>query len=470
MKKFITKIIIILFFIILPFLVLELLIINMNPIYNDSFSSALIDKVERLEDIDEQKIILVGGSSLPFGIDSELIEKHIGSEIVNFGLYANLGTKIMLDLSKININKEDIVIIAPELNEQTYSLYFNPIATLEAIEENILLSYDLPIGDQIKLFYNSYKFGLNKLSVDSNINLVEPYTRSAFNEYGDIKTERPYNNMPLLYDKSMMININDNLINNEFIDYINDYINYCKNKGAYVYFTFSPMNELAISDNSNYALFNKLIREKLDCEIMGNVEDFIYDSKYFYDTNFHLNDAGSVLHTKHIIELIKEMFNINTKTDIEIPEVKEKPGEDIVNGDNTYLDYFEYTMIGNNYYIESIKNEYKDVKKIIVPSTYDDIQIIGINTLAFKDCRLLEEIHINDNIKMLDMDMFIGCDTLTKIYIHVEKPSDIFVPSINLLTGASPLVKIYIQKEFMRRFQSDYTWSVYGHYFSEFEE
>ena len=40
----------------------------------------------------------------------------------------------MMDLSKMNINQGDIVVLAPELNEQTYSLYFNPVALEEALD------------------------------------------------------------------------------------------------------------------------------------------------------------------------------------------------------------------------------------------------------------------------------------------------------------------------------------------------
>ena len=39
--------------------------------------------------------------------------------VVNFGLYANLGTKLMLDLSRSGIGAGDVIVVAPEMNEQT---------------------------------------------------------------------------------------------------------------------------------------------------------------------------------------------------------------------------------------------------------------------------------------------------------------------------------------------------------------
>lgn len=470
MHRFFLSFLILLFLIISPFLIGEVWILKMKPAYADSFSAALIDKAERLKSSTGQKIILIGGSSLPFGIRSDLIEKHLGGEVIDFGLYANLGTKAMLDLSKINIARDDIVILAPEVSRQTYSLFFNPRAMWEAIEEDVSLIRYLPPTDRIRMLYNSYPFGLKKLSQSTDTPLEEPYARSAFNQYGDIKTSRPYNIMPFWYDKSMPILMTKDLPDEGFIRYLNEYIRYCEKQGADVFFTFSPMNDLAVSIDSRISDFTSLLEEKLDCEILGTPETFIYDHQYFYDTNYHLNDAGSILHTKHLIELLKEKYGIHSATDIAIPEPGIRPDGDIIEGDNTYVDYFEYTMIGNSYYISSVKEEYRDLEKVVIPATYQNVQIAGINTMAFDQCNKLQEIRIYRNIRILDMKMFSGCGALTKIYVYAQRPNELLVPASDLLTGANPDVKIYIQEEYLRRFQSDYTWSVYGDSLRGFQE
>ena len=46
------------------------------------------------------RLILVGGSAAAFGVDSTLLAKELPDyHPVNFGLYAALGTRVMLDLS-----------------------------------------------------------------------------------------------------------------------------------------------------------------------------------------------------------------------------------------------------------------------------------------------------------------------------------------------------------------------------------
>ena len=84
-----------------------------------TFLGEFDDKVERLQNTDGPKIVIVGGSSVAFGVDAELLEQTLGMPVVNFGLYATLGTKTMLDYSKSAVGEGDIIVIAPEMNAQT---------------------------------------------------------------------------------------------------------------------------------------------------------------------------------------------------------------------------------------------------------------------------------------------------------------------------------------------------------------
>ena len=76
--------------------------------FDNTFLGELSCKIERLESIDQPKIIVVGGSSVAFGLRSDIMEQQLGMPVVNFGLYASLGTKLMVDLSKANIGEGDI--------------------------------------------------------------------------------------------------------------------------------------------------------------------------------------------------------------------------------------------------------------------------------------------------------------------------------------------------------------------------
>ena len=98
-----AKIIAVILILILPIVLLFGYAFSIPPQYSDTFVGELDDKFERLTSIEEPKVVVVGGSSVAFGLESEILEKYVGMPVVNFGLYAALGTKVMLDLSKAGI-------------------------------------------------------------------------------------------------------------------------------------------------------------------------------------------------------------------------------------------------------------------------------------------------------------------------------------------------------------------------------
>lgn len=102
-----------LFLMLLAILLSIFLFINaIIPQYIYIYSSSLLDKVERLEMIDEPKIVLIGNSNLVFGIDSGQLEQAFAMPVVNMGLHSGLGNSFHEQFIKGNINKGDIIIIA----------------------------------------------------------------------------------------------------------------------------------------------------------------------------------------------------------------------------------------------------------------------------------------------------------------------------------------------------------------------
>ena len=64
--------------------------------------------------------VVAGGSGAAFDLNSELLQQELPDyEVVNFGLYAGLGTTVMLDLCLPELREGDILIFEVELNAQT---------------------------------------------------------------------------------------------------------------------------------------------------------------------------------------------------------------------------------------------------------------------------------------------------------------------------------------------------------------
>lgn len=67
-----------------------------------------------LQQVPSPKIIVVGGSSVLFGIDSTILEKNTAIPVVNLGGTADYGLKFMLEEVRRYSNQGDIVILSPE--------------------------------------------------------------------------------------------------------------------------------------------------------------------------------------------------------------------------------------------------------------------------------------------------------------------------------------------------------------------
>lgn len=505
-KKLILKII--LFFLILtvPFLTFFIVVEKLPNQYRNTYLAELEDKYRLLCETEERKIVFVGGSSLPFGLRSDLIEQELPEyRVVNFGLYATLGTKLMMDLARANIRQGDVIVLSPELSEQTYSLYFNPEAVLQAFDGFTFRYKLLNASDNLSLFYNYYKFAFDKISRYHNDEAPDPigiYRHDSFNEYGDIFVERPNNIMNNGVDATMSISMGESLLNEEFIDYVNDFCQFVRKKKAKIYFNFSPCNELAIaSSEGKRKEFQRTLGDSLECDLLTDIEDCIMDYGYFYDTNFHLNSAGAIYYTNLMVTNLKTKLGIKTENEggnqggdpqnpdlpdnpsIVVPKppevsggevIEPNPGEEPIpfeeyrgEPNNDYLEYFEYRLVGSSYQITGVKDKYKDMEEVILPSTYNGRNITTLTTDALYGCINLKRIRIGKTYKELHERAFNGCIGLEKIYFYEMDGNRIAPAATGLLEGAAKQVKIMIPRG--ADYETGYTWSNYQSCFEFFD-
>ena len=108
--------------------------------YQDSYYAQLPELYRRLADSQGNRLILVGGSNVAFGVDVDFLEHMLaryGYEytVCPLGLYAAVGTSAMLELSRGQLREGDIVVLAVEPAEETLSTYFGASAFWKCAEE-----------------------------------------------------------------------------------------------------------------------------------------------------------------------------------------------------------------------------------------------------------------------------------------------------------------------------------------------
>ena len=188
MKRFLAKCAL---FLIMVLTVLGLaLFLSPNKKIPDGSLFASHDKHQRLSSLQSPKMILVGGSNLPFGIKSRMIEDAMGMPVVDMGLHAGLGLNYILSEVEKDIHKGDWVIVSPEYHHFLSESMFNGEDVLAALLFDVnrdCIQYVKP-GQWLALFpdiclYSSKKIvNISSQKVDD---FEELFTRDSFDMYGD---------------------------------------------------------------------------------------------------------------------------------------------------------------------------------------------------------------------------------------------------------------------------------------------
>ncbi len=474
LKKIFTVLLVIL---LLSLPLLHIAVIFLPPVYSGSFVGALDEKLELLSGIEEEKIVFVGGSSVAFGLDSAEIESYTGMPVVNFGLYAALGTKVMLDLSLPHIKSGDIVVLAPELDGETLSMYFSGGTTLRALDGDFLTyAFDIPLENWGSMLGASWGYAGEKLNY---LLFDEPtyndiYKSESFNKYGDIKAGlRPENILIRNYhDPNKKVDFNPEMLSPEFLAYLNEYISACKAKGADVLFAFCPVNSLAVADGTteeDIEAFATELENKIDARFITNIFDSIIEPGYFYDTNFHLNDAGVKLHTKNIVEALLLDMGIPTRVTIEVPEAPPLPSVDVRYYETDENDiYFEYeTLADGSYRIIGVKEEYKNLDTLTIPNGYDTFMVTEIGK-AFLEGTSIKKIIIpeNTNVGAIMNGAFLGASSLSALELRVTVAGSIVPP--DTFDGTSEDFVVYIPAS--SDYRTHYGWGDMGLTFENIKE
>lgn len=280
---------------------------NMMPQYLGNYNAAILDKVERLKELDGSRIVLLGNSNLPFGMDSSMVEKEFDMPVVNMGLHGGCGNAFHESLAKINVHEGDIYILCH--TDYVDDGVVSPVAMWTVIENHfelwkLLRLRDIPVMIKAYPAYLKYCIGYWE---NENGNLLNDslYIRSSFNEYGDIAIERN----ELIYEFS-----DGNKYCPEIDDAtakrINELNRYLEKRGATLVVAGYPIAKGDFTvDEEEFVQFQAQLQEKLDCEVISDFRDYMFDYSLFFDAAWHLNSKGAEVRTEQLIRDLKAHMN-----------------------------------------------------------------------------------------------------------------------------------------------------------------
>lgn len=307
MKSFLIKFILLLILVMLA----SVSVIWLLPVNSSNYLSAARIKHQRLEKTAAcDRIILVGGSNLTFGVDSALIEGTLHRPVVNMALHATLGLRYWLNEIVDAMHKGDIVVLIPE-----YSPNLNGDNTL--LELMILYPegaaylgprhYLSMLIEAPLVMHRRFNGMISSLYYKTDVSIDDVYTVRAFNRYGDAvghlkKAPRSHlsGNVVLRADEFPYGN------ESEFVSIINAFTARALGKGATLVFGFPPVPAEYIKGRENLSSLSARLRAVLTCAIIGNPEKCVMPEKYFFDTVYHLNAEGRKLRTEMLISDLRK--------------------------------------------------------------------------------------------------------------------------------------------------------------------
>ena len=419
----------------------------------------LKEKVRLLDETPSPRLILVGGSGAAFGVDSCLLEEALPDyHVVNFGMYAALGTSAMLDLSKSRVREGDLVILLPEESPQTFSDFFDPDILWQGLDGAFSLLSDLPAEKQEKLLgaFPSFAAGKLRYTVQGSFpEGGEVYRRSSFNEKGDLVNAACERNiMPGGFDPATPVVLTKELAEESFCQLLNDYASELSGKGAEVFFAFCPANAGGVQAGSPEELYDALSRQ-LSFPLIGDPRDSLLEPEWFYDTNFHLNLSGRAVYTRALLSSLKAMLGDSSPTQIPLPPAPPLASAAAFTGSDTDAACFLYE--GNA--ITGLTPEGLTREELTVPSRIDGQEILILREGAFAGASSLKEIRIQRNIVSLEDGAFRDCPQLSRILLDQEQPSSCRGGQ-DLLAGTEALV--YVPPASLAAYRTDYFWSLYA--------
>lgn len=187
----------------------------------------------------------------------------------------------------------------------------DPVITWVTIENHYKLWKYVPKNEWLNMIraYPTYiKKCIKNMEAEIS-NLAENdecYSRLAFNEYGDnIYNEMHEEHFEFVDDyKSAVPEIDEKTVDR--LNDLNDYIIDC---GGIMYIAGYPIaiKEADIEEQKiAFDDFSTDLQRQLNCKVISNYSDYLFDYKYFFNTRLHMTAEGARLRTE---QLVKDLRN-----------------------------------------------------------------------------------------------------------------------------------------------------------------
>ncbi len=277
----------------------------------DDYMKGHAAKVGRLESLGSPKIVLVGGSSVAMSVDSQMIEQAFGMPVVNMGMHAGIGLRLMLDEVVPHLGQGDQLLIVGEYPHLTGILNGETgLIRLVRAEPGLVMEFSSP-EQWVSLARNlpgRIKQRIRKWLLESGggVNVEDPgeetMNRSGFNKQGDLISHLGKKSPGI--GKHRAIQSDSIEIDREAMRYLEQRAQLIRQRGAGICWVFPPIPQ---RDGFEYSDFLERVDYELrtvqGLTVLGKPQGSLYSKEEFYNTSYHLAEKARGDYTKYLNRL-----------------------------------------------------------------------------------------------------------------------------------------------------------------------
>lgn len=277
-----------------------------------NYHAAIIDKINLLEKSSPGKILLLGGSNIAFGVNSDKLHLASNLQVVNLGLHIGMGLNITFKIIDKYIQNGDIVICSPEYDYFIKGRFYGDSHLIDAIY--YIPEYVGELFDVCQIYAivdkNIYRssnvrqrlFDRYFCNKNSSPFIKDIYYREGFNKYGDVVSHLDKANRK--FDIPKITGSHDKY----FINKLVEFKKHVESKGAKFVFAYPCIPKTQYNaDNINIKAIHKiLVNNKISKYV--SPDDFVFEDNCFFDTNYHLNAVCREKRTEVLDKLIQKFI------------------------------------------------------------------------------------------------------------------------------------------------------------------
>ena len=309
-----------------------LTIVVLIPDEND-YAKATLLKHERLASLTGRKVVLVGGSNLSFGIESDIIERETACPAVNMGMNGYFGARYMMNEVKPDLRSGDIVVLAFEWDNYGKSVDGTGKDLLAIVKTNpAALAYltprqmgaaalETPYIAQVKILR---VMGQSMQAIRSILIDTEPQEKSLINEVESFKSFdfqgdlNGHEGVVWEWEFDEGLDLTTTGLDLEIISLIKDFVHDMRERDVTVIMSYTPtMRQYYELQSGPINEVHRLLTSGPNAvEAPRPPEDFVFDSSYFFDTVYHLKTTSRIERTQMVADDIHTV--LGTKPDCRI--------------------------------------------------------------------------------------------------------------------------------------------------------